>query len=201
MIPALTLLAAYVLGAIPFGYLLVRLKEGKDIRDEGSGNIGATNVLRTKGKALGILTLALDAGKGALAVWLAQRLAGGSPWSEAAACAAMTGHAFPVFLKFRGGKSVATGAGAFAVLFPQGFLAAALAFALLLAATRYVAVASMGAALTLPFAAWWWKGAEGAPLLLAAAFTVVLIVARHHENIRRLLAGAEHKFGSREAAS
>lgn len=196
MTPVFTLLAAYLLGAIPFGYLLVRLREGSDIRSVGSGNIGATNVLRTKGKGLGILTLALDAGKGAFAVWLARHFAGGSPWSEAAAALVIVGHAYPVFIGFRGGKSVATGAGAFAVLFPKALLVALVVFVALTAATRYVAVGSIAAALSLPIAVWYFTRpatlAEYQPLLLAAAFGAAFITCRHHENIRRLLNGTEH---------
>src|SRR4051794_1958588 len=101
----LVLPVAYLLGAIPFGYLLVRLKTGTDVRAKGSGNIGATNVLRTTGRAAGIVTLLLDIAKGYLAVWIAQKLTGNDPlWSSAAALAVMAGHAFPIFLRFQGGK-------------------------------------------------------------------------------------------------
>ena len=113
------MLLAYVLGAVPFGYLLVKLTTGSDVRSSGSGNIGATNVLRTAGRAAGVVTLLLDIGKGYLAVWLASRLTQGSAlWMSAAALAVMAGHAFPVFLKFKGGKAVASCVGAFLCLTP-----------------------------------------------------------------------------------
>src|SRR5438270_13953267 len=108
MIPLAVVGIAYLLGAIPFGYLLVRLKTGGDVRAKGSGNIGATNVMRTSGKAVGIATLLLDIAKGYAAVWIAGRLTGGDQvWMSAAALAVMAGHAFPVFLRFKGGKAVA----------------------------------------------------------------------------------------------
>src|SRR5512133_2496118 len=117
MIPLAVLVIAYLLGAIPFGYLLVRWKTGTDVRSQGSGNIGATNVLRTTGRAAGIVTLLLDIGKGYFAVWLADRLTGGNPtWMSAAAVAVMIGHAYPVFLAFQGGKAVASFVGAFLYL-------------------------------------------------------------------------------------
>ena len=107
MTPILVLVAAYLIGAIPFGYLLVRMKSGADVRSMGSGNIGATNVLRTTGRGLGFATLLLDIGKGALAVWMADRLLGGSPfWMSLTALAVMAGHAFPIFLKFKGGQII-----------------------------------------------------------------------------------------------
>ena len=113
----LVLIAAYLIGGIPFGYLIVKMKSGRDVRSLGSGNIGATNVLRTTGRALGVLTLLLDIGKGALAVWIADRVTHGSPgWMAAAALAVMAGHAFPIFLKFQGGKAVASFVGAFLYL-------------------------------------------------------------------------------------
>src|ERR1022692_3111113 len=119
MIPILVLVVAYLLGAIPFGYLLVKWKTGSDVRSSGSGNIGATNVLRTTGRAAGVATLLLDIGKGYLAVWLAARWTDGSPlWMSVAALAVMVGHVFPVFLKFQGGKAVATFVGAFFCLTP-----------------------------------------------------------------------------------
>src|ERR1044071_1807581 len=128
MINALAaLVAAYVLGAIPFGYLLVRWKTGADVRASGSGNIGATNVLRTTGRIAGVATLLLDIAKGYLAVWLAGRLTGGNVWwTSAAALTVMAGHAFPVFLRFQGGKGVASFVGAFLRLTPIS-LAAVLA--------------------------------------------------------------------------
>src|SRR3954462_14967044 len=119
MLPLLVLAVAYLLGAIPFGYLLVKWKTGGDIRAAGSGNIGATNVLRTSGRLAGVVTLLLDIAKGYLAVWLAGRWTGMDPfWMSAAALAVMAGHAYPVFLKFKGGKAVASFVGAFLCLTP-----------------------------------------------------------------------------------
>src|SRR5215831_4045302 len=124
MMPLLALLIAYLLGAIPFGYLLVKWKTGADVRATGSGNIGATNVLRTTGRGAGIATLLLDIGKGFFAVWVADRLTNQSPlWMSLAALAVMAGHAYPVFLKFQGGKAVATFVGAFLYLTPVAMAA------------------------------------------------------------------------------
>jgi len=119
MMPLLVLLIAYLLGAIPFGYLLVKWTTGSDVRASGSGNIGATNVLRTTGRAAGVATLLLDIAKGYLAVWIAGRLTGSDPiWMSAAALVVMAGHAYPVFLRFQGGKAVASFIGAFLCLTP-----------------------------------------------------------------------------------
>ena len=119
MTPLLVLVVAYLVGGIPFGYLLVKLKTGEDVRSKGSGNIGATNVLRTTGRAVAVVTLLLDIGKGFFAVWFAAKLTGNSPeWMSAAALAVMAGHAYPIFLKFHGGKAVASFIGAFLYLTP-----------------------------------------------------------------------------------
>lgn len=191
---ALSGILAYLLGAIPFGYLLVRWKTGRDVRSLGSGNIGATNVLRTSGRLAGLTTLALDIGKGYLGVWLAGRLTGGSATGMSlAALAAMVGHAFPVFLRFRGGKAVATVLGAFLCLAPTAVLAAALVFVLMVWRTRYISMGSMVASGTFPLALWliarapWVVVGAGA---LAGAF----IIWRHKENIQRLRAGKENVF-------
>src|ERR1700675_16679 len=133
----LSLVIAYVLGAIPFGYLLVKFTSGEDVRDSGSGNIGATNVLRTSGRAAGVATLTLAIAKGFLAVWLAAKLTDNSPsWTSLAALAVMAGHAFPVFLKFKGGKAVATFIGAFLYLTPLPLFAVLIVFVIAVAATR-----------------------------------------------------------------
>lgn len=190
----LALVAAYVLGAIPFGYLLVKWKTGADVRASGSGNIGATNVLRTTGRAVGIATLLLDIGKGALAVWLAGLLTGGDPlWKSLAALAAMAGHAFPVFLKFKGGKAVASFIGAFLVLTPLALLAALVVFVGTVAWTRYISLGSIAAAATFPLAVWI---IEHPPLAVVAAAIAAgaFIVWRHRSNIERLRAGTEHTF-------
>src|SRR5690242_12411894 len=138
------LAAAYLLGAIPFGYLLVKLKTGRDVRAAGSGNIGATNVLRTTGRLAGVATLLLDIAKGYAAVWLAGRATGGdTAWMSAAAVAVMAGHAYPVFLKFRGGKAVASFVGAFLCLAPLPLLAVLVVFAVTVARTGYISLGSI----------------------------------------------------------
>src|SRR6185369_6102685 len=155
MIALLVLPVAYLIGAIPFGYLLVKWKTGADVRAAGSGNIGATNVLRTTGRAAGVATLLLDIGKGYLAVWLAGRLTGGNIWcTSLAALAVMAGHAFPVFLGFKGGKAVASFVGAFLYLTPLALAAVTLVFAAAVAYSRYVSLGSVLGAGTFPLAVW-----------------------------------------------
>src|SRR5277367_411195 len=147
----LALLIAYLIGGIPFGYVLVRLTTGKDVRSSGSGNIGATNVLRTTGRAAGVATLLLDVAKGYVAVLIAAKLTGDDPlWMSLAALAVMAGHAFPVFLKFQGGKAVASFIGAFVYLTPIPMIAALLVFIIVVAATRQISTGSMVAAGSLP---------------------------------------------------
>jgi glycerol-3-phosphate acyltransferase PlsY len=193
-VPLVSLFAAYLLGAIPFGYLIYRGKTGQDIRAQGSGNIGATNVARMAGKGAGALTLALDVGKGYLAVWLASWASNGDPvWMSAGAVAVLTGHMFPVFLRFRGGKGVASALGAFAALAPLAVLAVMGVFVALVAVWRYVSLGSIVSALLFPAAAWLLYHPP-AGQTLGAALAAVLIVAKHHANIRRLLAGQEPKF-------
>jgi len=190
----LVLMAAYLVGAIPFGYLLVRWKTGADIRASGSGNIGATNVMRTVGGAAAIATLLLDIAKGFFAVWLAGRLTSGQlTWMSGAALAVMIGHAYPVFLGFRGGKAVASFLGAFLYLAPLAVAAALIVFAGMVVWTRHISAGSITAAGTFPLAVWlilhppW-------PLLLAALAAGALVVHRHQDNIRRLRAGTESVF-------
>ena len=155
MTPLLALLIAYILGAIPFGYLLVKWKTGADIRASGSGNIGATNVLRTTGRAAGIATLLLDIAKGYLAVWIAAALTQQSPlWMSGAALAVMAGHAYPVFLKFKGGKAVASFIGAFLCLAPWAVLAETIVFVGIVAWTRHISMGSIAGAATFPLAVW-----------------------------------------------
>jgi glycerol-3-phosphate acyltransferase PlsY len=190
----LILPAAYLLGAIPFGYLLVKLKTGRDVRSAGSGNIGATNVLRTSGRVSGITTLVLDVLKGVAAVWLADQLSHGDPWwSSLAALAAMAGHAFPVFLKFRGGKAVATFVGAFLYLTPLALAATLVVFVGVVARSRYISLGSVVGAATFPLAVWLLLHPP-LPVVLAAVLAGAFIVCRHRENIRRLRAGTEHIF-------
>jgi glycerol-3-phosphate acyltransferase PlsY len=184
-------LLSYLLGSIPFGYLLIRSTEGSDIRSFGSGNIGATNVFR-RSRLAGILTLVLDAGKGYLAVALTGWLGGGLEWQAAAAVSAIIGHVFTVWLRFKGGKGVATGCGAYMALAPLAVLTTLGLFALVLLLTRYISASSIAAAALFPFWAYMYR--EPAPVLFAAAVGAVLIIAKHHQNIRRLLAGTENKF-------
>ena len=194
----LSLLLAYLLGAIPFGYLLFRLRTGEDIRRYGSGNIGATNVARLLGRSAGILTLLLDAAKGYVAVWLAARLSGEHIGATcAAALAVMLGHAYPVFLRFRGGKSVATFIGAFTYLTPLAVLLAAILFVIVVAKTRYVSVGSISSSVTFPLAVWLMYFPPFV-LVLTSILAALLIVWRHRENIHRLREGRENRFSLRK---
>jgi glycerol-3-phosphate acyltransferase PlsY len=196
--------ASYFLGSIPFGYLLVRLFRGEDVRKSGSGNIGATNVSR-KSPALGVLTLLLDACKGTAVVVLAHSIAGraaGDGFSqvdtEIAALFAVLGHMFPLWLKFRGGKGVATSLGSFAVIAPGAVLVAACIFGAVVFLSRYVSLGSMIAAGCFPLLAYEMESRETPPIGLALmAFTSLLIIAKHRENIRRLLAGTESRMGAK----
>jgi len=186
---------SYFLGSIPFGYLLVRIIRGQDVRKTGSGNIGATNVSRTS-PGLGILTLVLDAGKGVAAVLLARLLFPEQPlMAVVAAVFAILGHIFPVWLRFRGGKGVATGLGSFVVLVPKAILVMVCVFVLLLVMFRYVSLASIVSVALLPLLAWQMKLYFDIPLVLGLmTIASFLIVVKHHENIRRLLAGSEPRL-------
>jgi len=194
MIALLAAVIAYLIGGIPFGYLLVRMKTGEDVRSQGSGNIGATNVLRTTGRVAGVLTLVLDIGKGCLAVWLAGRLTNDSPAAMSlAALAVMAGHAYPVYLKFRGGKAVASFVGAFLVLTPLPLVAALGLFVIVVAATRHISLGSIVAAGSLPLAVYLIEHPPAVVLgasLVAGAF----IIYRHAANIHRLRDGTEYVF-------
>lgn len=204
MPPLLVVVCGYLLGSIPFGYLIVRANKRTDVRQTGSGGTGATNVARSAGKAAGIATLALDAAKGFLAMELArqalaQELAFSKWWVGATAIAALLGHIFPIWLRFHGGKGVATGLGIFLYLSPPAVALSAVIFLALVVATRYVSLGSTIAALTFPL--WLWLIHRGetqwvdfAPLFFTAALGSLMIVAMHHANIRRLLAGTENKL-------
>lgn len=209
--PALLAIAAsYLLGSIPFGYVLVRLFHGSDVRTTGSGNIGATNVARTS-PALGIVTLALDAGKGLAAVLVAQALdPANRNLAFAAGLVAVCGHMFPLWLRFRGGKGVATGLGSFVLLTPKAILIAIGIFIAMAAAFRWIALASITATALLPPAAWLMgellnpgrPAAAGVHHPSAGPLTFLgvasaLVIVKHHANIRRLLAGTEPRFGKR----
>ncbi|MCX6604519.1 MAG: glycerol-3-phosphate 1-O-acyltransferase PlsY [Acidobacteria bacterium] len=190
----LLLLVAYLLGGIAFGYVLVRLKTGQDVRAMGSGNIGATNVARTSGKLIGIGTLALDIGKGWLAVWLMARFGSGEPMFLAlAGLAVILGHAFPVFLKFAGGKAVASFVGAFFYLAPLPMLAITIVFLAIVWRTRYVSLGSILGAALVPFAIWMID--HSSPWIWGAALVGGwFIIWRHRGNITRLRAGTENKL-------
>jgi glycerol-3-phosphate acyltransferase PlsY len=199
--------AAYLLGSIPTGFLLIRIFRHQDIRQAGSGNIGATNVLRSGGKVLGAATFLLDMLKGSSSVYLGGLL--GSFLAPAAdplnmralaALCAVLGHIFPVWLGFKGGKGVATGFGVFLVAAPWAALAAISVFAIILAATRYVSLASILGAASFPLFAWRFALADRPPFFIAVEIAVALIIVlKHHQNIRRLLAGTESRFGSNSA--
>ena len=198
--------ASYLLGSIPFGYLLVRIFHGEDVRHSGSGNIGATNVSR-KSPVLGIFTLLLDALKGMAAVVVSYEIADHTDASPPAleqlalgALFAVLGHMFPLWLKFRGGKGVATGLGSFVVIAPKAVLIAAGIFLVVVAIFRYVSLASIVAVAIFPFAAGiigqFYLSRTGLALISLAS---VLILVKHRENMRRLLAGAESRVGARRA--
>lgn len=204
MLQPLVVALAYLLGSIPFGYLIVRGSGRGDVRETGSGGTGATNVTRRAGRSAGVLTLALDALKGAAAVLVARLvLTEGFRvdwWVAAAAVAVVAGHVFPVWLGFRGGKGVATGLGVFAVLAPLALLCALPVFVLVVWATRYVSLGSIIAAALVPLAVWALsarstsRGEELLPVLTAASVGGALIIFMHRANIGRLLRGEESKF-------
>jgi acyl phosphate:glycerol-3-phosphate acyltransferase len=194
MMPLLVLVVAYLVGGIPFGYLLVRWTTGEDVRSMGSGNIGATNVLRTSGRGIAVATLLLDIAKGFFAVWLAGKLTNGSPvWMSLAALAVMAGHAFPVFLKFEGGKAVASFVGAFLYLTPVPMMAALVLFVIVVAATRHISMGSIVASGSLPLAAYLIEHPPGV-VMLATLVAAVFVICRHAANIERLRAGTESMF-------
>jgi glycerol-3-phosphate acyltransferase PlsY len=195
MIPGLLSIAiAYLLGGIPFGYLLVKLSTGKDVRASGSGNIGATNVLRTTGRGIAVMTLLLDIAKGFAAVWITVMLTDDDPWwTSAAALAVMAGHAYPVFLRFKGGKAVASFIGAFLYLTPLPLLAVLIVFVVIVIATRFISAGSVLAAATFPLAVWLILHPP-APVLLASLIAGAFIVVRHRANLERLHAGTESVF-------
>lgn len=212
---AFVIITAYLLGSIPFGYLIVRATQGADVRETGSGGTGATNVSRRAGKTAGVVTLALDALKGATAIVVAKTILGlpifiarataGAPlqsidwWIAAAAIAAILGHIYPVWLRFHGGKGVATGVGVFLMLTPMAVAMAALVFIVVVTSTRYVSLGSILAAITIPLLVllqheFLQPVAPLAPIISAAAAGAALIVFAHRENIGRLLGGNESKF-------
>jgi glycerol-3-phosphate acyltransferase PlsY len=190
----LGLVAAYLIGAIPVGVLVARTAGGVDIRRHGSGNIGATNVLRTLGPAAGVITLLGDIAKGYAAVWVAGTLGGTPTWVGAGAVAAVVGNCWPVFLRFRGGKGMATGLGAFIAAAPWAVVPAAVMFAALVAITRLVSLASIAACFAFAVAGW---VAYPPPIALATTVVAAVIIVRHRANIQRLRAGTESRLGRR----
>lgn len=192
------LVAAYLIGSISFAVVLVRVFRGVDVRREGSGNAGATNVLRTSGKSLAVGTALLDVGKGVAAVLLMQSLTYDPRWLGAAAVAAVLGHVFPVWFGFRGGKGVATAIGGFSVLSPLAVLAVVGVFVVVVAATRFVSLGSITAACLLPLAMRLLLHAPDAEVVAASATTILLVVS-HRANIQRLLGGTERRLGRRDS--
>jgi len=193
---------AYLLGSIPFGYLLVRFFKKQDIRSFGSGNIGATNVARTGAKGLGLATLLLDLGKAYAAVSIARHLAPGDyDLAVAAAIAAILGHCFPIWLRFHGGKGVASALGVFLALTWPSAVAILAVFLLIVLLTRYVSLASIIAAASLPLFGFHFIALRTPMVITGFLLIPLIIILKHHANIRRLLAGTESRFGSRKAAA
>jgi glycerol-3-phosphate acyltransferase PlsY len=195
---------AYLLGSIPFGFLIVKLIGAGDIRFRGSGNIGATNVAREAGALPGLATLLLDGGKGYFSVWLAARLTDSNArWMILAAVLTLVGHTFPVWLKFQGGRGVATGAGVFLPICWQAVVGALIVWVVVLVFWRYVSLASISAAAALPFLIYVLYAPGHAPpqsISAGASFAMILIIARHRANIIRLLHGTEPQFTFRSGS-
>jgi glycerol-3-phosphate acyltransferase PlsY len=188
---------SYLIGSVPWGLILTRIFSDVDIRAAGSGNIGAFNVFRLTGKTLGLITLGGDLLKGAIPVLAGTLWIGTSGWSgEVLIClvalSAFAGHLFPVFLRFKGGKGVATAAGCFLVISPLTFLVCLLVYVLMLCWWGYSSVGSLSAAAILPLAAWLTTGSV--PVTVCALTMAVMIFVRHSDNIKRLLEGTEHAF-------
>jgi glycerol-3-phosphate acyltransferase PlsY len=194
--PPVLVMAAYLLGSISFAVLVVRAKTGRDIRSEGSGNAGATNVLRSYGKKLALLVAFADVAKGAAAVFLMRLVTADPRWAAAAGFAAILGHVFPVFYGFRGGKGVATAVGAFLALSPLPLLVCLAVFLAIVAATRYVSLGSVVALALLPPVAGLFFHAPRA-VVTAAGLTAILILVKHLPNLKRLARGEERKLGRR----
>jgi glycerol-3-phosphate acyltransferase PlsY len=188
---------AYLCGSIPTGVILSHLFARIDIRDYGSHNIGATNVYRNLGKKLGILTLIGDVLKGALPVYLACKLTGVDVWVSLAALAAFLGHLFPVYLKFSGGKGVATALGVFLVLAPMALMVSVLVFVIVLLFFRYVSLSSMVAAVSFPLFMYIVPHSYPPSYLITALIVGIMIISRHQENIKRILNGTESRVGSK----
>lgn len=206
MLPRIIFVAvAYLLGSIPFGYLLIKyvFTSGEDVRQIGSGGIGATNVTRRAGRTAGLITYFFDVAKGVAAVMLMRLVAGDDYfWIGAAAVAAIVGHIFPIFLGFRGGKGVATGVGVYLALAPYSVLTTLVLWALIVYFSRYVSLGSIIATAAVPLWTLLYYGLlQPSPHLKALVIIGIvgcaLIVAKHHENINRLVRGTENKIGAR----
>src|SRR5258707_11837834 len=200
-IPAIFLaipFAAYLLGSIPFGLLLAKLFGGGDVRKAGSGNIGATNVARVVGPLAGVLTLTFDTAKGTGAVWLAARATSDSAtWMMIAAFAVLLGHCFPVWLKFKGGKGVATALGVFLALCPLAAASALLLFVLCIAYWRYVSLGSVAAAAAMPLLIYFlWAPHHAPPIIIDMGTLAIalLVIYKHDANLQRLVEGTEPRF-------
>lgn len=214
---AIIAVVSYLLGSIPFGYILVKVFKKQDIRQTGSGNIGATNVARSGAKGLAVATLLLDAGKGFLAVSFADVfvnirkheiiIPGYSPAASilghvtlvgaTAALFAILGHVFPVWLRFKGGKGVATAAGAFGAIAPAAVILVLAVFVVLVATLRYVSLGSIVSAASFPPAAYYLSSDGQVILLVPLVASALLVIGKHHQNIRRLLAGTENRLGAK----
>jgi glycerol-3-phosphate acyltransferase PlsY len=186
------IIIAYLIGSIPFGYLIVRSTGGGDVRETGSGGTGATNVTRRAGKAAGVFTLILDLFKGAIAVIIARSMLNSEWWIAVAAIAVIVGHIFPVWLAFRGGKGVATGAGVFLALAPMAVLCAGVVFVVFVWWRRMVSLASIAGAVTIPLYSW--IAGYSTPVGVASVVGAWLIVFAHRGNITRIFSGTESRI-------
>jgi acyl phosphate:glycerol-3-phosphate acyltransferase len=203
---AIVAVIAYLLGSIPFGFLLVLIFRKEDIRTKGSGNIGATNVVRSGAKGLGALTFLLDAAKGYVAVfapgWILGDAFGGTDLHAIAALFATLGHMYPVWLRFKGGKGVATAFGVFLALSPKAALLGLAVFIVVMLIWRYVSLASIVSAIVFPIAALLMARDQTTPLLVGVViFLPLLVIVKHHQNISRLLNGTEYRFGKKQPES
>src|SRR5438094_8569912 len=192
---ALAIVGAYLIGSIPFALILARRWGASDLRLVGSGNLGAANVMRVSGVTAGVIVAALDMAKGAASVWLAERLGSGPGLSAAAGLAAIVGHIYPVWLRFRGGKGVATACGVFSVLTPFAIPPALGIFVVAVWLTRYISLGSMLASVALPPIAY--ATGSPAPAVASAFVASAIIVFRHRSNLVRLRTGTERRIGAR----
>ena len=200
MLGLLSTLIAYLLGSAPFGYLIVRWQKGIDVRRTGSGSIGATNVMRSLGPVGFAATFVLDVGKGLGAVLLAAKIARNDPvWIAVAATVAILGHCFPIWLRFRGGKGVATGVGVFVALAPRELVLVLIVFAVVVAIWRYVSLGSIVATAAFPIFIYFLKQPPPPlPIVVGATVGAAIIIAQHHSNLRRLLKGTENRLGKKK---